>query len=150
MSSELKQGRTFGFTMQDGREFFEQLQEFCKENNVKQAYIPIIQGGLSSATITKHVKDCKFGDAPQFMELKDVEVLTGSGTITFDEESGKISPHIHVSLAKMFQNQEGLGGCLKKGVVKYLIELLVIEIASPKMKRISKPEINANVLSFEV
>jgi predicted DNA-binding protein with PD1-like motif len=48
-ASELKAGRTFGVTFQHGDEFMVSLEGFCRENEVRQGYIPTFLAGSPRA-----------------------------------------------------------------------------------------------------
>ncbi|WP_232839121.1 PCC domain-containing protein [Streptomyces triticisoli] len=48
---ELTVGRTFGVTFDHGEDFFEALSSFCRDNGVRQGYIPSFIGAFAEAEI---------------------------------------------------------------------------------------------------
>jgi len=50
-STELKVGRKFIITFDHGCNFYEELEEFCKQNSVKQGFIPMFLAGFSEVDI---------------------------------------------------------------------------------------------------
>ncbi|HEY2668077.1 MAG TPA: DUF296 domain-containing protein, partial [Actinomycetota bacterium] len=40
-SHELTIGRTFGVVLDEGDDFFEALETFCRTNGVRQGYVPM-------------------------------------------------------------------------------------------------------------
>ena len=61
-ASELKAGRTFGVTFQHGDEFMPSLAGFCRQNDVRQGYIPMFIAGFAEADI---VGTCEKLEDPQ-------------------------------------------------------------------------------------
>jgi hypothetical protein len=46
-ANELKGGRTFGVTFQNGEELGPILAGFCRENEIRQGYIPMFLAGFA-------------------------------------------------------------------------------------------------------
>lgn len=149
-SSELKLGRSFGVTFEHGKDFFEELNAFCKENNVKQAYIPMFIAGFSEVEMVGTCDKVENPQAPIWSKvyLEYVDAV-GSGTVTYDETSQKILPHIHVSVGVKPQSSGAYTSHLISAKVLFLTEMLVVEVVSPKMKRVANPDLfNIPLLSF--
>jgi predicted DNA-binding protein with PD1-like motif len=98
-SAELTLGRTFSVTFEHGKDFFTELKEFCEVNHVKQGYIPFFIAGMSEVELVGTCEKIENEKAPIWprVHLENVEAV-GAGTLAFDEETGQISPHIHVSI----------------------------------------------------
>ena len=149
-SCELKLGRFFGVTFEHGKDFFEELNLFCKENNVKQAFIPMFIAGFSEAEMVGTCDKVENPQAPIWSKvyLEYVDVV-GSGTISYDESNQKILPHIHVSVGVKTQSSVAYTSHLISAKVLFLSEMLVIEVISPKMTRAVNPDLfNISLLSF--
>jgi len=149
-SSELKPGRYFGVTFEHEKDFFEELNLFCKDNNVKQAFIPMFIAGFSEVEMVGTCDKVENPQAPIWSKvyLEYVDVF-GSGTITYDEKNQKILPHIHVSVGVKPQSSIAYTSHLISAKVLFLTEMLVIEIVSPKMNRVVNPDLfNISTLSF--
>jgi len=56
-ASELKAGRTFGVTFQHGDDFMTSLVGFCRENDVRQGYIPMFIAGFAEARHRRHLRE---------------------------------------------------------------------------------------------
>ncbi|MDR2581753.1 MAG: DUF296 domain-containing protein [Fibromonadaceae bacterium] len=151
-SAELKIGRTFGVVFEHGKDFFEELDSFCRENNVKQAFIPMFMAGFSEAELIESAEiknvDSEGNVLWSKVRLENVDVL-GGGTIAYDSINKTIQPHIHVSVGKKTQSNTMYTCHLLSAKVMYLTEMLVIEIVSPVMQRIVNPDLyNIALLSF--
>lgn len=149
-SAELKPGRIFGLVIDHGEDFFEQLELFCKENNIKQGYIPSFVGGFRHAEIIGACQKVDNIDAPDFTRvyLEYTEAI-GAGTITQNEKDNTTSFHIHVSMGLRAHSATAYTGHLLSGKVQYLSELLIYEILEPIMiKQKNKDVYNIPILNF--
>src|SRR5205823_1393222 len=98
-SHELSLGRTFGVAFDHGEDFFTALTDFCRNNGVRQGYIPMFIAGFSEAEI---VGTCRKLDDPQApvwdsVHLTNVEAI-GGGTLAYDDEADRDLPHVHVAV----------------------------------------------------
>src|ERR1700752_3610344 len=50
-SHQLTLGRAFGVAFEDGEDFFEALDDFCRSNRVVQGYLPMFLAGFREAEI---------------------------------------------------------------------------------------------------
>jgi predicted DNA-binding protein with PD1-like motif len=135
-ASELTLGRTFGVTFEDGEDFFEALAAFCKENDVRQGYLPMFIGAFAEAEIVGTCDGLKYPEQPLWDRtcIEYVEAL-GSGTLAHDPESGLVLPHVHLAAGLKGNDAEGRTSHLLRARVQFLSELLIVEVAAPSMTR---------------
>jgi predicted DNA-binding protein with PD1-like motif len=138
VSAELKFGRVFGLTIENGEDFMEALAGFFKENNIRQAHIPSIVGAFSEARIVGTCEKLDDPNQPSYghVYLECLEIV-GSGTMAYDEKKGMITPNIHVSAGIRSNSAIAYTGHLMSGKVLFLVELMIIEILEPSMRRIA-------------
>jgi predicted DNA-binding protein with PD1-like motif len=149
-SAALTLGRTFSVTFDHGKDFFAELNEFCLINNVKQGYIPFFIAGLSEVELVGTCEQVEDKNAPIWSKvyLENVEAV-GAGTLAFDEETGQISPHIHISVGRKTDSALARMSHLLGGKVLFLTEMIVVEVAHPHFRRIKNPSLyNVGLLSF--
>lgn len=139
-SRELKLGRTFGVTFDHGEDFVETLTAFCNAHGIRQGYIPMFLAGFAEAEIVGTCEKLKHPNAPVWskVHLENVEAV-GCGTIAYDPENDQISPHIHTSLGIKDHGASGHTSHLLSARVLFLVELLLIEVARPAMRRQRNP-----------
>lgn len=138
--SELTLGRSFGLHFDHGDDFFTALAEFCHENGVCQGYIPSFIAGFSEVHI---VGTCDKLDDPQApvwskVHLTNVEAF-GGGTLAYDEANNQVAPHIHVSVGLKALSATSHTSHLLAAKVRFLTDMLVIEVTSPGMHRTREP-----------
>jgi len=149
-SAELTLGRTFSVTFEHGKDFFSELREFCAANNVKQGYIPFFIAGMSEVELVGTCEKVEDVNAPIWTKVRAENVeAVGAGTLAFDEETGQISPHIHVAIGKKFDAATARMSHLLSAKVLFLTEMVVVEVLEPKFRRIPNPALyNVGLLSF--
>jgi predicted DNA-binding protein with PD1-like motif len=149
-SAELMLGRTFSVTFDHGRNFFTELKEFCAVNDVKQGYIPFFIAGMSEVELVGTCQKVEDKNAPIWsrVHLENVEAV-GAGTLAFDEETGQISPHIHVSIGQKTDSAFSRMSHLLDAEVLFLAEMVVVEVIKPHFRRIKNASLyNIGLLSF--
>jgi predicted DNA-binding protein with PD1-like motif len=149
-SAELTLGRTFSVTFEHGKDFFSELQEFCAVNNVKQGYVPFFIAGMSEVELVGTCERIEDKNAPIWskVHLENVEAV-GAGTLAFDDETGQISPHIHVSIGRKTDAATARMSHLLSAKVLFLTEMVVVEVMQPKFRRIPNPSLyGVGLLSF--
>ncbi len=149
-STILTLGRTFSVTFEHGRDFFSELNEFCAVNDVKQGYIPFFIAGMSEVELVGTCEKIEDKNAPLWSKvyLENVEAV-GAGTLAFDEETGYISPHIHVSIGQKTDSAVSRMSHLLNAKVLFLTEMVVVEVLKPHFRRIKNPALyNVGLLSF--
>jgi hypothetical protein len=114
--------------------------------------IPTFLAGFATAEIVGTCEKLEDPSAPVWskVHLENVEAI-GCGTIASDPESGQISPHIHTSLGIKDQGAMGHTSHLISAHVLFLTELLIVEVASPTMRRERNPDLyDVPLLTFGV
>ncbi len=141
-SHQLQLGRTFGVTFDHGEDFFIALSDFCRENNVKQGFIPSFIAGFAEAKIVGTCAKIENPGAPLWdsVYLTNTEVL-GSGTVAYDANEDKIAPHVHVALGLKERSAVGHTSHLLEARVLFLTEMMFVEVAGPDMRRHRKPDL---------
>jgi L-asparaginase len=86
---ELTTGRTFGVRLDPGEDFLPTLERFCRDNNIRQGYIPMFLAAFAEADIVGACDKLDDPDAPVWskVHLTNAEAL-GAGTLAYDEPSG--------------------------------------------------------------
>jgi predicted DNA-binding protein with PD1-like motif len=134
-ASELKTGRTFAVAFDHGDDFMTSLARFCRDNSVRQGYIPMFLAGFAEADI---VGTCEKLDDPQApvwskVHVTNVEAL-GCGTIARDNADG-ILPHIHASVGLKEHSATAHTSHLLAATIQFLTEMIIVEVDSPEMTR---------------
>ncbi|HEY1247687.1 MAG TPA: DUF296 domain-containing protein [Nitrososphaera sp.] len=137
-------------TFDHGKDFFSELNEFCLTNDVKQGYIPFFIAGLSEVALVGTCEQVEDKNAPIWSKvyLENVEAV-GAGTLAFDQETGQISPHIHISVGRKTDSAFARMSHLLSAKVLFLTEMIVVEVVHPHFRRIKNPSLyNVGLLSF--
>jgi predicted DNA-binding protein with PD1-like motif len=140
-AAELTLGRTFGVTFDHGDGFLESLARFCRDNDVRQGYVPSFIAGLAEARIVGACEKLEDPEVPVWsaVHVTNVEAF-GGGTFTHDED-GTFSPHIHVTVGEKARSATGYTSHLLSAKVQFLTEMLVHEVLSPTMTRRRDPDL---------
>jgi predicted DNA-binding protein with PD1-like motif len=149
-SHELQLGRTFGVTFDHGEDFFTAVNDFCRQNSIRQGFIPSFIAGFAEARIVGTCNKIDNPDAPLWdsVYLTNAEVL-GSGTIARDPDSDAISPHIHITLGLKERSAIGHTSHLLAAQVLFLTEMMFVEVTAPDMYRRRNPDLyDVPLLSF--
>lgn len=148
-SHELTTGRTFGITFAHGEDFLSTLGDFCRDNGVRQGYIPMFLAGFAEAEVVGTCERLQDPRAPVWskVHLTNVEAL-GCGTIAAAE--GEIEPHVHAALGLKERSATGYASHLLSARVQFLTEMFVVEVLAPAMTRRPDPELyDVPLLTFE-
>jgi predicted DNA-binding protein with PD1-like motif len=139
-SHELTVGRTFGIRFDPGESFFPALAEFCDGNNVRQGYIPMFLAAFAEAEVVGACDKPGNPDAPVWskVHLANAEAL-GCGTIAYDQQVGRILPHVHVTLGLKQRAADGYTSHLLDARVQFLVEMILVEVTAPAMTRPADP-----------
>lgn len=139
-SHNLTPGRMIGVVFDHGDDFFTALTDACRAHDIKQGYIPMFIAGLSTAKIVGTCQRLDNPDAPVWthVDLTNVEAL-GGGTIAWDDTNQKILPHIHITAGLKEHSATAHTSHLLDATVQFLTEMLIIEVASPAMRRLPNP-----------
>jgi predicted DNA-binding protein with PD1-like motif len=133
---ELKTGRQFGVNFDHDEDFFPTLGKFCRDNNVRQGYIPMFLAAFAETEIAGTCGRVDDKEAPVRtpVYLEKVEAL-GCGTFSYDPGKNGIVPHVHVSVGLKQYSAAGYSSHLMSARVQYLTEMLVVEVVAPQMRR---------------
>lgn len=148
---ELTIGRNFGVTFDHGEDFFETLTTFCKAENIRQGYIPMFLAGFAEADIVGTCEKLEDPGAPVWskVHLENVEAV-GCGTIVYDPDTDQISPHVHTSLGLKGHGATGHTSHLLSARVLFLVEMLLVEVTIPTMRRLRNPDLyDVPLLTFQ-
>ncbi len=134
-ASELKTGRTFGVAFDHSDDFMTALATFCRNNDVRQGYIPMFLAGFAEADI---VGTCEKLDDPQApvwskVHVTNVEAL-GCGTIARDD-TDSILPHIHTSVGLKEHSATAHTSHLLAATIQFLTEMIIVEVDAPEITR---------------
>jgi len=149
-AAELTVGRTLGVTFDHGDDFFESLEEFCRQHGVRQGYVPSFIAGLAEARIVGACDKLEDPDAPVWsaVHVTGVEAFCG-GTFTHNGD-GTLSPHIHVTVGEKARSASGYTSHLLSATVQFLTEMFVVEVLSPSMSRPQHRELyNVPLIQFD-
>ncbi len=150
-SHELTVARTFGVALDDGDDFFEALNRFCASTGIRQGYLPMFLAGFREAEIVGTCQKLADPRAPVWsaVHLENVDAL-GCGTITYDEGEDRILPHVHTTLGLKAHSAAGYTSHLLGAQVQFLVEMVVVEVTAPRMRRLPNPDLyNVPLLTFE-
>lgn len=83
------------------------------------------------------------------VHLENVEAV-GGGTLAYDEESGDVLPHIHVSVGLNAHSATAHTSHLLGAKIQFLTEMYLVEVIEPVFSRPRQPDLyNVPLLAFE-
>jgi predicted DNA-binding protein with PD1-like motif len=138
-------------TFDHGEDFFETFTTFCSAQKIRHGYIPMFLAGFEEAEIVGTCEKLDDPGAPVWskVHLENVEAI-GCGTIAYDPDSDRISPHVHTSLGIKGHGATSHTSHLLSARVLFLVELLLVEIADPAMRRPRNPDLyDVPLLAFQ-
>ncbi|MEU8075894.1 DUF296 domain-containing protein [Catellatospora citrea] len=139
---ELEIGRTVGVAFEHGEDFFAGLAAACAVHGIRQGYVPMFIAGMSAVDIVGTCDRLDDPGAPVWSKVHLVNVeAVGAGTIAWDPDTGEISPHIHVSVGLKQHSAAGHTSHLLSGTVQFLVEMVIVEVLSPAMRRPRNPDL---------
>jgi predicted DNA-binding protein with PD1-like motif len=133
---ELKTGRSFGLNFDHGEDFFQALSQFCRENEVRQGYIPMFLAAFAKTEIAGTCARVEDPEAPVRLPvyLEKVEAM-GVGTFSWDPGTQDIVPHVHVTVGLKLLAAAAYSSHLITAEVQYLTEMYIVEVLHPEMRR---------------
>lgn len=139
-SSELQTGRTFGVAFDHGDDFFPTLAKFCQDNGIRQGYVPMFIAGFAEVEVVGTCEKLSDPAAPVWSQvhLENVEAV-GCGTLAYDNQAKQVLPHIHVAAGLKAHSATGHTSHLLSATTQFLVEMLVVEVATPAMTRPRNP-----------
>ncbi|MET9083175.1 PPC domain-containing DNA-binding protein [Streptomyces sp. NPDC004237] len=126
-----------------GEDFFDALEKFCAQYEIRAGHIPTLLGGFSSIRLVGCSEPLEHPERPLWEEVEityPLEVF-GSGTLAWNQETDQLAPHIHVSAGIKEHSADGRTSHLLGGTVQFINELVVEEIATPDITRLANPEL---------
>jgi predicted DNA-binding protein with PD1-like motif len=138
----MNMGRTFAVHFDHGDDFYTALAEFCAEHDVRQGFIPMFIAGMRDVQLVGTCEKLENPDAPVWsaVHLENVEAL-GAGTLAYDDESGTVLPHIHVSVGLKAHSATAHTSHLLGAIIHFLTELYIAEVAGPRLSRPRNPSL---------
>ncbi|GAA1713552.1 hypothetical protein GCM10009745_72320 [Kribbella yunnanensis] len=135
-AAELTMGRTFAVHFDHGDDFYSALAEFCTQNDVRQGFVPMFIAGMRDVQLVGTCEMLEDPEAPVWsaVHLENVEAV-GGGTLAYDEASGSVWPHIHVSVGLKSQSATAHTSHLLGARIQFLTEMYVVEVAGPRLSR---------------
>ncbi|TCO37637.1 putative DNA-binding protein with PD1-like motif [Kribbella antiqua] len=150
-AAELTMGRAFAIHFDHGDDFYTALAEFCAQHDVRQGFIPMFIAGLRDVQLVGTCEKLEDPDAPVWsaVHLENVEAL-GGGTLAYDEATGTVLPHIHVSVGLKAHSATAHTSHLLGATIHFLTELYLVEVSSPRMSRPRNADLyDVPLLTFE-
>lgn len=141
-SHELSLGRTFGVTFDHGDDFFPALEKFCRERDVRQAFVPAFIAGFKWVELVGTCEKLEDPAAPVWtkVHLENAEAL-GCGTIVYNSSEDRFLPHVHVAVGLKEHSATGHTSHLLNAQIQFLTEMLVVEVSGPQMTRMPAPDL---------
>ncbi|WP_438827977.1 DUF296 domain-containing protein [Streptomyces tropicalis] len=110
------------------------MSTFCRDNGIRQGYIPSFIGAFAEAEIVDAYEKLADPDAPVWASMR-------SAPAPSPMTRPQILPHIHVSAGLKAQSADGRTSHLLSAKVQFLSELLIVEVTSPTMTRPRNPDL---------
>lgn len=135
-SAEVTPGRRIAVVLHSGDDVLASIAAACTEHGIRQGYIPLFLGAFRAV---RFIASQVPGADPE-PPLKDsVEVTyaegVGSGSITWDAETGAPHVHLHVAIGVKDTGATGFAGHVLAATTHYVAELVIDEVLSPVMTR---------------
>jgi len=124
-----KEGNLIVFRFEDGKDIIESLKRVTKEHKIQSGIILNGIGMLRNFEISFYSREKASYVTNKFNE--PVELLSLSGNISL--RNNETFFHLHVALAK--ENQNALGGHLKKATVHNTLEGAIVKFSEIKLTR---------------
>jgi predicted DNA-binding protein with PD1-like motif len=144
-------GRTFAVHFDHGDDFYPALASFCQEYGVRQGFIPMFIAGMRDVQLVGTCEKLEDPEAPVWtaVHLENVEAL-GGGTLAYDEDTGTVLPHIHVSVGLKAHSATAHTSHLLNAKIQFLTEMYLVEVTSPTFSRQRQPNLyDVPLLSFD-
>ena len=141
-SHELTTGRTFGVRFDPDEDFFPTLEDFCRETGIRYGYVPMFLAAFAEADIVGTCDKLEDPAAPVWsrVHLTNAEAL-GCGTIAYDQQAGRIVPHVHTTLGLKERSATGYTSHLIGARIQFLVEMIIVEVTAPAMTRPADPSL---------
>lgn len=150
-AAELTMGRTFAVHFDHGDDFYPALAEFCGQYGIRQGFIPMFIAGMRDVQLVGTCEKVEDLDAPVWstVHLENVEAL-GGGSLAYDEQSGSVVPHIHVSVGLKAHSATAHTSHLLDAKIQFLTEMYLVEVITPGFSRPRHADLyDVPLLTFE-
>jgi predicted DNA-binding protein with PD1-like motif len=140
-SAELTTGRRIGLVLNAGDDVLSSIADACVEHDIYQAVIPVFLGAFRSVRFIASHSPILDQEAPlkDTTEVAYVEGL-GSGTITWNPTTSTHQVHVHVAVGVKDSAAAAFAGHLLAAETHYVAEIVIDEILTPTMRRVSDPD----------
>lgn len=130
--------------------FFTSLTEFCRQHKIRQGVIPGFIAGFRAADLVGTCDRIENPDAPVWSKVHlELVEAHGSGTLAWDDTTGAVAPHVHVSAGLKGHGASGYTSHLLDATVQFLTEMLVVEVVAPDLNRVRDPQLyDAPLMQF--
>jgi predicted DNA-binding protein with PD1-like motif len=148
---EIAIGRRFGAVFDHGEDFLTGMSTYCEKVGLRQGLIPMFLGAFAEVNFVGTCERVEDEAAPMWRSayLQNVEVV-GCGTIAYDEGTGDLVPHVHLSLGVRSRSAAAHTSHLLSARVQFIVEMVIVEVTSPRMIRKVSPDIfGLSLLSFQ-
>ena len=141
-AAEVTTGRTFAVRFDHGEDFYTALADFCRSHNVRQGFIPMFIAGLRDVALVGSCEKLENPDAPVWskVHLENVEAI-GGGTLAYDDATGTVLPHIHLSVGLKAHSATAHTSHLLGATVQFLTEMYLVEVAAPSLTMQRQPDL---------
>ncbi|TDO27958.1 putative DNA-binding protein with PD1-like motif [Kribbella sp. VKM Ac-2527] len=150
-AAEVTTGRTFAVRFDHGEDFYTALADFCRSYNVRQGFIPMFIAGLRDVDLVGTCEKLDDPDAPVWskVHLENAEAI-GGGTLAYDDTTGSVLPHIHLSVGLKAHSATAYTSHLLGATVQFLTEMYLVEVVAPSLTRRRQPDLyDVPLLRFE-
>jgi len=135
-SAELTPGRRIGLVLHSGDDVLESIAAACVTHGIKQAFIPVFLGAFRTARFIASHSPILDQEIPlnRSTDVAYVEGI-GSGSVTWNEATGRHHVHVHVSVGVKDQAAAAYAGHLLSATTHYVAEIVIDEVLAPRMIR---------------
>nr|WP_276611083.1 PPC domain-containing DNA-binding protein [Kineococcus siccus] len=136
----MRGGRRVAVVLEPGEDLFGGIAQVCRDLDVRQAYVPVFLGAFSTAELIGTCGPVPDPDLPMtdVVHLDNTEG-SGSGSIAWEEATGRVSVHLHASLGLKSRSATAHAGHLLAARVQYVVELVLEEVVAPGLLRVPHP-----------
>lgn len=126
--------------LEPGDEVLDAVRRGCIDHGISQGYVPVLSGAFREVElIAAHTPvDDEEPPLPQQVTVRYAEG-SGNGTVMLDETTGTPEPHLHMSIGVKNDRGNGYAGHVLRAVAHYTVEVVVTEVLSPVLARVSDP-----------
>ena len=146
-SAQATLGRVFVLRLEDGDRLPDCIEEFARDNQLKQAVVHLLGGMKAGSRMVCGPAD-PAGRPVQVLlhELAGVHEAAGVGTL-FPDQAGVARLHFHAAFGRDGQTRMG---CTRPGIeVWEIAEAIILELTGPELVRRRDPELGFEMLAID-